>query len=106
MDELKAKARDLGIFDLTAFLNSTECAPNTGFSALCIGHNVSLEALEPGTAVLDAQGSHLAARRVAYISSGTVELLGLKITGGYYEVGLLEARMIPTPPLGYFADIR
>ena len=52
-------------------------------SALCISHSVIMEAIEPGTVVLNAQGSSSSPRRVMTISSGTVQLIGLNITGGY-----------------------
>ena len=51
-----------------------------GGSALCIGHNVTIEAEVAGSVVLDAKG----ARRVIYVSTtaGRTELVGLNITGG------------------------
>ena len=48
-------------------------------SQLQINRDVIIEAEVPGTVVLDGQGS----TRVMQISSGTVELIGLNITGGY-----------------------
>ena len=49
-------------------------------SAVCINRALTIEAQVPGSVVLDAKG----ARRVLYIqSSGTAELIGLNITGGY-----------------------
>ena len=47
-------------------------------SQLQINRDVIIEAEIPGTVVLDGQGS----TRVMQISSGTVELIGLNITGG------------------------
>ena len=52
-------------------------------SALCISRSVIMEAIEPGTVVLNAQGSSSSPRRVMTINSGTVQLIGLNITGGY-----------------------
>ena len=49
-------------------------------SQLQINRDVIIEAEVPGTVVLDGQGSYY---RVIQISSGTVELIGLNITGGY-----------------------
>ena len=48
-------------------------------SQLSISRDLILEAAQPGTVVLDGQGS----TRVLTISSGTVNLIGLNITGGY-----------------------
>ena len=47
-----------------------------------IGRNVTLRAQNAGQAVLDGENT----RRVMYISSGTVALIGLNITGGYSSV--------------------
>ena len=44
-----------------------------------IGKNITIRALNPGQAVLDGEN----ARRVIYISSGTVALNGLNITKGF-----------------------
>ena len=46
---------------------------------LSISRDVTLEAAQPGTVVLDGQGS----TRVLYISSGTVGLIGLNTARGY-----------------------
>jgi hypothetical protein len=49
-------------------------------SAICIGRALTIEAQVPGSVVLDAKGG----RRVFEIqSSGTAELVGLNITGGF-----------------------
>jgi len=48
-------------------------------STLSISRSITLEAANTGTVVLDGQGS----TQVLGISSGTVELIGLDITGGY-----------------------
>jgi hypothetical protein len=46
--------------------------------------DVTLEALEPGTVVLNAQGRASSHRRVFNIDGGAaVKLIGLNITGGY-----------------------
>ena len=55
-------------------------------SALCISRSVIIEASEPGTVVLDAQGSSSNSRRVMAITSGSVELIGLNMTGGIVTV--------------------
>ena len=48
-------------------------------SAVCISRTLTIEAEVPGAVVLNAMGG----RRVFYIQSGgTVELIGLNITGG------------------------
>ena len=52
-------------------------------SAVCIDRALTIEAQVPGSVVLDAKGG----RRVFEIqSSGTAELIGLDITGGYASV--------------------
>jgi hypothetical protein len=52
-------------------------------SAICIDRALTIEAQVPGSVVLDAKGG----RRVFEIqSSGTAELVGLNITGGYASV--------------------
>ena len=66
-----------------AFSSGTVCVSSGDPSALCISRDVSLEALEPGTVVLDAQGTSSSRRRVMYVGAGTVGLIGLNITGGY-----------------------
>ena len=75
------------------FASGTVCVGQTvgDTSALCIGRDVSLEALEPGTVVLDAQGTSSSPRRVIYVGAGTVGLIGLSITGGYV-IGYVSAR--------------
>ena len=56
-------------------------------SAIYINRGVVIEAAQPGTVVLDAQGTSSTKRRVIYVASGaTVELIGLNITGGWAEV--------------------
>ena len=64
-------------------------------SAVCINRALTIEAGVPGAVVLDAMGG----RRVFQIQSGgTVELIGLNITGGY--VG-----MVQSAPFEPFCDI-
>jgi hypothetical protein len=63
-----------GVYAFTAAMCS-----NNGDSALCISRSVTIEAAVPGTVVLEG----LLRLRVMHISSGTVELIGLDITGGY-----------------------
>ena len=46
---------------------------------LSIGKNIVLEAAQPGTVVLDGQGS----THILSIASGIVHLIGLHLTGGY-----------------------
>ena len=70
-----------------AFSSGTACTASYDPSALCISRNVSLEALEPGTVVLNAQGTSSRYRRVLCISAGTVDVIGLNITGGYVSAG-------------------
>ena len=66
-----------------AFSSGTACRAGDDPSALCISRDVSLEALEPSSVVLDAQGSSSSLRRLLYIGAGTVGLIGLNITGGH-----------------------
>jgi len=68
-------------------------------SAVCIDRAVTIEAQVPGSVVLDAKGG----RRVFEIqSAGTVELIGLDITGGYstsvHSARLYESSVILHPP--------
>ena len=64
-----------GTYDLTSDMCSG--------SAVCIDRALTIEAQVPGSVVLDAKGG----RRVFNIqSSGTAELIGLNITGGYASV--------------------
>jgi hypothetical protein len=71
-------------------------------SAVCIDRALTIEAEVPGAVVLDAKGG----RRVFEIQSGgTVELIGLNITGGYassvQSVCLFEpfAQTFPPSPM-------
>ena len=50
----------------------------SGSNVLEIGMNITIRALNPGQAVLDGEN----ARRVIYITSGTIALNGLNITKG------------------------
>jgi hypothetical protein len=55
---------------------------------LIVTRSVVLEAVVAGSAVLDAQASSSSQRRVLNINpgpSGVVQLIGLNITGGYYQ---------------------
>ena len=77
-----------GTYELT----SDMCAR----SAVCIDRTLTIEAEVPGAVVLNAMG----ARRVFEIQSGgTVELIGLDITGGYAS-GVQSARLLN--PLRHF----
>ena len=59
---------------------------------LSIGKNIVLEAAQPGTVVLDGQGS----TRILSIASGIVHLIGLHLTGGYANaVSLLPIECLP-----------
>ena len=65
-------------------------------SAVCIDRALTIEAQVPGSVVLDAKGG----RQVFVIqSSGTAELIGLNITGGYAS-GVQSARLLN--PLRHF----
>ena len=57
-------------------------------SALCINRSVIMEAIEPGTVVLNVSESN--PTRVMTIDSGTVQLIGLTITGGYTSLSVSE----------------
>ena len=63
-------------------------------SQLEISRDLIVEAAQPGTVVLDGQDS----TRVLYISSGTVELIGLHITGG--SINEVSMPYCPAPDLG------
>ena len=64
-------------------------------SQLSIGRDVTLEAAQPGTVVLDGQGS----TQVLYISSGIVELIALSITRGVaLSVSAPASRTFPPSP--------
>lgn len=66
-----------GVYEFSSAMCST-----SGSNALCISRSMTIEAAVPGTAVLDARATSSAERRVMYVSSGTVELTGLGMTGG------------------------
>ena len=60
-------------------------------SAVCINRALTIEAEVPGAVVLNAMGE----RRVFEIQSGgTIELIGLNITGGYAS-SVQSARLEP-----------
>ena len=84
-----------------AFSDGTVCATYDAPSALCISRDVSLEALEPGTVVLDAQGASSSWQRVMRIDAGRVELIGLNITGGHvgWVSGLAWSCFEPFPTM-------
>jgi hypothetical protein len=72
---------------------------------LSVTRSVVLEAAVAGSVVLDAQAS---SRRVLNInpgSSGVVQLIGLKITGGYLYVRALMSSKVPIAPDGNIADV-
>ena len=62
-------------------------------SQLSISRDVTLEAAQTGAVVLDGQDS----TRVLYISSGTVELIGLNIARGYAPI-YVSIPYYPAPP--------
>ena len=62
-------------------------------SQLEISRDLIVEAAQPGTVVLDGQDS----TRVLYISSGTVELIGLNIARGYVY-GSVSVPYYSAPP--------
>ena len=68
-------------------------------SELSITRSVILEAAAGATVTLNAQASSSSQRRVLYIdpgSSGVVQLIGLRITGGYSKVRA-HVQKFPTP---------
>jgi len=73
---------------------------------LSITRSVILEAAAGATVTLNAQASSTSRRRVVNInpgSSGVVQLIGLGITGGYYDVGgarAAETLKFPIAPMG------
>ena len=69
-------------------------------SELSIIRSVILEAEVAGSVVLNAQASSSSLRRVLSInpgSSGVVQLIGLRITGGYTSSVRAHVQKFPTP---------
>ena len=69
-------------------------------SELSITRSVILEAAAGATVTLNAQASSSSPRRVLYInpgSSGVVQLIGLRITGGYISYVRAHVRKFPSP---------
>ena len=69
-------------------------------SELSITRSVILEAAAGATVTLNAQASSSSPRRVLYIdpgSSGVVQLIGLRITGGYTSSVRAHVQKVPTP---------
>ena len=69
-------------------------------SELSITRSVILEAAAGATVTLNAQASSSSQRRVLYIdpgSSGVVQLIGLRITGGYTSSVRAHVQKFPTP---------
>jgi len=67
---------------------------------LSITRSVILEAAAGATVTLNAQASSTSRRRVVNInpgSSGVVQLIGLGITGGYYDVVRAHVQKFPSP---------
>ena len=88
--ELQTYATVSTVADLTSALANTAfgrivLASGTYYlsSELSITRSVILEAAEAGSVVLDAQASSSSPRRVMTISAPVVQLIGLRITGGY-----------------------
>ena len=79
--EFTAAIADSSINKILLAAGTYELTSNRCYeSAVCIGRALTIEAQVPGSVVLDAKGG----RRVFEIQSGgTVELIGLNITGGY-----------------------
>jgi hypothetical protein len=80
--EFTAAIADSSINKILLAAGTYELTSNVcdSYSAVCIDRALTIEAQVPGAVVLDAMG----ARRVLNIQSGgTVELIGLDITGGY-----------------------
>jgi len=68
---------------------------------LSVTRSVVLEAAVAGSVVLDAQASSSSQRRVLNIDPGTlgvVQMIGLKITGGYMNNVRAHAQNFPSPP--------
>ena len=69
-------------------------------SELSITRSVILEAAAGVTVTLNARASSSSQRRVLYISpgsSGVVQLIGLRITGGYISVVRAHVQKFPSP---------
>jgi hypothetical protein len=67
---------------------------------LSVTRSVVLEAAVAGSVVLDAQASSSSQRRVLNIDPGTlgvVQMIGLKITGGYMNIVRAHAQNFPSP---------
>jgi hypothetical protein len=62
----------------TFAFTSDACSGPHYNAALCVNRDVVIEAVTPGTVVLDARRL----RTLLFISQGTVELIGLRIKGG------------------------
>ena len=70
-----------GTYELTSDM-CTDASSRSG-SAVCIDRALTIEAEVPGAVVLNAMG----ARRVFEIQSGgTIQLIGLNITGGWTQL--------------------
>ena len=65
-------------------------------SAVCISRTLTIEAEVPGAVVLNAMGAR---RGFEILSGGTVELIGLNITGGW-DASVQSARLLN--PLRHF----
>ena len=78
-----------GTYAFTASDITPDCHQSIA-AALCITRPVTIEAEIHGTVVLDARGSQSSPRRVVAIQAAggaSVELLGLKLTGGHLVSG-------------------
>ena len=69
--------------DTIVFTNGTYTGTCSNYNLLSISKDITLRAQYTGGAVLDAQGSSSNNCCVLRIYSGTVEITGLNITGGY-----------------------
>jgi hypothetical protein len=73
-------------------------------AGLSITRSVVLEAAAGATVTLNAQASSSSLRRVLHInpgSSGVVQLIGLRITGGYVNSVRAHVQMFPSPRCKY-----
>ena len=79
-DDLQSKLNSAGAGDTLVLADGTYSG--SGDNVLEISKDITIRAQNSGQAILDSEN----ARRVIYITSGTVTLEGLNITRGYTSV--------------------
>ena len=81
-DDLQSKLNSAGAGDTLVLADGTYVLERSGNYVLEISKDITIRAQNSGQAILDGEN----ARRVIYITSGTVTLEGLNITRGYSSV--------------------